>query len=232
MRANVVDVAVGPVPAVDGVGLELVKPQVAQHEIGHRLVQVAEEQHLAHQVGFAAVDPQQAIARAQALEAGRVAAGEQRRLDFRAPLPGQRAVAGGVDQLGAGEQGEQVGGIDLGVGVEQRGGVELGDRRVQRGDLRVTELAGAEPVAAPVQQPDAQLARVIAERVEALEKLGLPRLEDIAIGLGDVREQRQHVVEVVIDGQVGRHRGIVFYPKIQRCCIQRCCILCSHPWNR
>ena len=43
-------VAVGAVFRVDEILLVLVEPEIAEYKIGHRLVQVAEEQHLAQQV--------------------------------------------------------------------------------------------------------------------------------------------------------------------------------------
>ena len=39
--------SIRPVSRIDTVGFELVQAQVAQHEVGHRLVQVAEKKHLA-----------------------------------------------------------------------------------------------------------------------------------------------------------------------------------------
>ena len=47
---------------IEGVILVLVETEIAQHEVGHRLIEITEEQHLALQVLVPAEQAQQAIA--------------------------------------------------------------------------------------------------------------------------------------------------------------------------
>ena len=46
-------VAVGSVFGIDGVAFELIQAEIVEHEVGHRLVQIAEKKHLAQQVFIA-----------------------------------------------------------------------------------------------------------------------------------------------------------------------------------
>ena len=90
---------------IDGITFVLIQAEIAEYEIGHRLVEVAEEQHLAAQVLVAAQQLNQALVGAQALKVIRVRGVEQHGFQLRAPEFFEvRIVAMGGQQLGAGEQ--------------------------------------------------------------------------------------------------------------------------------
>jgi hypothetical protein len=199
-------VAVGPMTGVDGIGFVLVEAEIAEHEIGHRLVQVAEEQHLANQVFVAAQQFDDAVAGAQALEIFRMVAFEQFGFELgAAQLSQARVVAGGGQQFGAGVKRQQVLRIDVAVDLDKAAGLQRRYRGLEIADFGVIELAEPEAVVTAVEQADAEFAGIVAEGFEIGQESQRILVEDVGIEPRDVAEQGQHVVEVIGCGQIRLH---------------------------
>ena len=98
-------VAIRAVGDVDGIILVLVEAEIAQHEVGHRLAEIAEEKHLALQVLLAAEQAEQVVAGLQPGEEFTIVTTDQGRLELvAAQLAEHRGAIGAGQQFGLGVQ--------------------------------------------------------------------------------------------------------------------------------